>query len=178
MIALTGVPVIATERLRLRAPELRDTEAMLAFQQSERFQFIDPDMDPEAGWRHWAAIIGHWVLRGFGLWTVTRHGSDETLGLIGCWEPKGWPEREIGWSLTAEAEGQGIGYEASVAARAYAYGSLGWTTAVSYIDPDNARSIRLAERLGAVRDPEAAVPPNDTPETCLVYRHPAPEQLA
>ncbi len=46
--------------------------------------------------------------------------------------------------------------------------SRGMTRLVSYIDPRNSRSIRLAERLGAKLDPKAAkVDPDD-----LVYRHP------
>ncbi len=42
---------------------------------------------------------------------------------------------------------------------------------MSYIDPDNARSIALARRLGCTEDP-AAEPlyPGD-----MVFRHPAPE---
>ncbi|MEL7026999.1 MAG: GNAT family N-acetyltransferase, partial [Pseudomonadota bacterium] len=51
---------------------------------------------------------------------------------------------------------------------------LGLSTLVSYIDPENARSIALAERLGAVRDDEAEKP-EDNP---LVYRHPTPEASA
>jgi len=72
------------------------------------------------------------------------------------------------------AEGQGIGYEAAIAIRRYVFRDLGWDTAVSYIDQDNTRSIRLAERLGAVLDTEAARPaPKD-----LVYRHSRTEGLA
>ena len=45
--------------------------------------------------------------------------------------------------------------------------------AVSYIDPKNLDSIRLAERLGAVKDPDAeTIDGNDA-----VYRHPSPERL-
>ncbi len=47
------------------------------------------------------------------------------------------------------------------------------TQAVSYIDPKNLDSIRLAERLGCVKDKEAAtIDGNDA-----VYRHPSPERL-
>ena len=47
---------------------------------------------------------------------------------------------------------------------------LGWTTAVSYIDRDNARSIALARRIGCTEDPDAvASDPED-----FVFRHPAP----
>lgn len=58
------------------------------------------------------------------------------------------------------------------AARTHAFHDLGWTTAVSYIHPDNARSITLAERLGATLDPKAQTPDSDP---CLVYRHPRQE---
>ncbi len=54
------------------------------------------------------------------------------------------------------------------------YGALGLKTLVSYIDADNAPSIRLAERLGATRDDDAPLPEN---ERCLVYRHPGPEAM-
>ena len=56
---------------------------------------------------------------------------------------------------------------------AHFYSNLGWETAVSYIDPKNLDSIRLAERLGAKKDHEAAtIDGNDA-----VYRHPAPDAL-
>ncbi len=98
---------------------------------------------------------------------------DTPLGMAGPWFPEGWPEREIGWTLwAAEAEGKGYAREAAVAARDHAFRDLGWDTAVSYIDPENTRSIALAERLGARRD-DAARHPGDEP--CLVYRHPKPE---
>ena len=72
------------------------------------------------------------------------------------------------------AEGKGYAFEAAQAARAHAFDVLGWETAVSYIDPGNARSIELAERLGAVRDPEAA----PFHEGDLVFRHSAPGRPA
>jgi RimJ/RimL family protein N-acetyltransferase len=94
--------------------------------------------------------------------------------MAGPWYPADWSEPELGWTLWSAAhEGKGYAHEAAVAARAHAYSVLGWTTAVSYIDPDNARSIALAERLGATLDPDAA---HHNPAD-LVYRHPAPEAL-
>lgn len=74
-------------------------------------------------------------------------------------------------AVAARGRGQGLAAEAAGAARAHAFGALGWTTAVSYVDPGNARSIALAERMGAIRDDAAPVPHSDRP--CLVYRHSA-----
>ena len=60
-----------------------------------------------------------------------------------------------------------------MAARDFAYRTLRWKTAVSYIDVDNARSIKLAERMGATPDPPAVLLDGDD----VVYRHPAPEAV-
>ena len=55
--------------------------------------------------------------------------------------------------------------------RDFAFGTLGWTTLVSFIDPENNRSIALAERLGAACDDRIDHPDGGL---TLVYRHPAP----
>ncbi len=173
MIALTGIPVIETERLVLRGPEPRDCDGFCAFMTSERSRYAGGVLDRPAAWRAFGVELGHWPLRGCGMWAVTMKGVDTCLGLVGCWYPDGKPERELGWILWEYAEGKGVAFEAAAASRDYAYRELGWDTAVSYIAPENARSIALAERLGAVRDDDADRP---SPED-LVYRHPAPEAL-
>lgn len=116
-------------------------------------------------------MIGHWTMCGFGKWAVTLQGNDQAIGLVGLYFPSEWPERKVGWHLWDEgAEGKGYAFEAALAACAHAFGTLGWTTAVSYIAARNTRSIALATRLGAVRDAGAATPDNDP---VLVYRDPA-----
>jgi RimJ/RimL family protein N-acetyltransferase len=175
---LAGTPVLETERLTLRAPKMADWERWHAFTQDERSAHIRGGEPLELGkaWRAFGHVTGMWPLRGFGQFVFCLKGSDDALGMTGPWYPMDWPERELGWSVwVPEAEGKGLAFEAAARARAFAYGELGWTTAVSYIDPENARSIALAERLGAVRDEAAAVPHPGEPT--LVYRHPAPETL-
>lgn len=178
MIALSGTPTLTTERLTLRAPVAADWPHWRDFFLSDRATFIRPaEADQVLAWRAFCHVIGMWVLRGYGSFVWHRTGEHTPLGMTGPWHPVHWPEREIGWTVwSPEAEGQGYAREAAQAAIAHAFGTLGWDTAVSYIDPDNARSIALAERLGAVRDADAAVP--DPSDPCLVYRHPAPERTA
>ena len=166
---------LATERLTLRRPAARDEGHFVAFYMSDRARFVGGPLAAHRASLLFLSHLGMWETRGFGMWAVTAAGSDTCLGLVGCFFPGGWPERELGWVLFEGAEGRGIAREAATAARAHAFGSLRWATAVSYIHPDNARSIRLAERLGAVRDPEAAIPGHGP---CHVYRHPAPEASA
>jgi RimJ/RimL family protein N-acetyltransferase len=121
-------------------------------------------------------LTGHWVHRGFGMFIFHAKGDPTPLGMTGPWFPEGWPEHELGWSVwNSAAEGKGFAFEAARAARDYAWRALGWTCAVSYIDPANDRSIALARRMGAVLDRDATAPGDGE---ALVYRHPAPEALA
>ncbi|MBK0400721.1 GNAT family N-acetyltransferase [Limibaculum sp. M0105] len=168
---MSAAPMIETARLQLRAPRAADWEAWAPFARSERARFVGGPYDLGEAWRGFAHVVGHWVLRGFGMFVFAPKGSDAAMGMAGPWFPADWPEPEIAWSLwRPEDEGKGYAFEAAQAARAHAFGPLGWRTAVSYVDPANTRSMRLAERLGARRDP-AAETPGDA--TCLVYRHAA-----
>lgn len=170
MIALSATPVIETPGLILRAPVAADWPHWRSFITSDRSVFVRPDdIDETKAWRAMGHIIGMWVLRGFGTFVIQPKGETTPIGMCGPWYPVDWPEPEIGWSIwSPAAEGKGLAFEAAAAAREHVFRDLGWDTAVSYINPANARSIALAERLGAVRDPEAARPdPAD-----LVYRHP------
>ncbi|MEM7058859.1 MAG: GNAT family N-acetyltransferase [Pseudomonadota bacterium] len=167
-------PVIETERLILRRPKAQDLDSYLNFITSERAQYVGRERSRFDGWKCFSAEAGHWDLNGFGPWAVTVKGSDSSVGQIGVWHPEGFPERELGWLIWEGAEGKGIAFEAAEAARDHDYQVYGTKTLVSYIDPGNARSIRLAERLGAVLDTEAA--PLDPGG--LVYRHTAPGEAS
>lgn len=173
-IATPVFDVLETPRLVLRPPVAADWPGVRAFYLSQRSRFTYGPKTEAAAWRSFAAEIGHWTLRGYGMFTLSEKGGDDTgLGLVGPFYPLDWPEPEIGWMLWPAAEGRGYGYEAARACLAHAFGALGWTTAVSYIDAANDRSIALAERLGARLDAGAATLSADT----LVYRHPRPEPL-
>ncbi|WP_300517200.1 GNAT family N-acetyltransferase [Aliiroseovarius sp.] len=166
---------IDTPRLTLRLPRMEDFPTWEAFAASKRAQYIGGPYDKRNAWRAFAHVAGQWMLRGYGSFVFCEKGSDKPLGLTGPWHPEDWPEREIGWTVwSPEAEGKGYAFEAALAARAHAFETLGWDTAVSYIDADNARSIALAERLGCTLDEDAEKPDSDLPP-CLVYRHPAPD---
>lgn len=177
--AIGTTPMIETGRLILRAPDSRDLGPWTAFFLDGRSHYIRSRVERSEAmaWRILAGVIGHWTLNGCGMFVFARkEAPDAALGYAGPWFPHGWPEREIGWTVwSAVDEGKGYVREAATAARAYAYGELGWRTAVSYIDARNTRSVRLAERMGATPDWTAATPRG---EQCVVFRHPAPEALA
>ena len=174
---LADTPVLETDRLTLRAFGRQDIEDGVAFLQTERTRYMFGPMKSHETWNHMAGLIGHWAIRGFGLFAICLKGSDAAIGDAGLLMPEGYHEPELGWGVwSAEHEGKGIAHEAALAVRAHAYRDHGWSTLVSYIDPDNARSIALAKRLGCTLDPDARLPDLPDWDGTLTYRHPAPAE--
>ena len=173
-------PTLETERLLLRAPKFEDFAAFHDYFTSPRAAFTGGPLDtPRKVWNVLGHVTGMWALRGYGSFIITQKGDDTAKGMTGPWHPINWPERELGWTCFDPAlEGTGMMFEAASAARDFAFGDLGWDTAVSYIDLKNTRSIRLAERLGAAHDPDAAHPEAGDDIVCHVYRHPRPAEVA
>lgn len=174
MITVTNAPRLETERLILRLPQLSDFDPYARFMADPRAEFVGGPLERDMSWRGFAHITGHWMLRGYGFFVLEERATALPIGMAGPFNPEGWPEPEIGWSLWDGAkEGQGFAREAVEAVRAYAYGSLGWTTAISLIAPENAASAALARRLGAVQ--ESAWELRGKPVN--IWRHPAAGEL-
>ena len=167
------IPVLETERLVLRGPEPDDYPNFKATFTSYRARFMGGPLNDYEAWMLYAAEIGHWEIRGYGMWMIHDRNTDKTLGMAGGWFPAAWPEQEIAWIIWPNEAGHGYALEATHAVRQYLYAHHGWTDAVSYIDPKNLDSIRLAERLGCAKDKDArTIDGNDS-----VYRHPAADRL-
>jgi len=138
-----------------------------ALMQSERAQYMGGPMSKQAAWGYFCHDVALWTLMGHGALMIDDRASGKCLGQVGLNHGPLYPEHELGWFLYEGAEGGGIAFEAASAFRDWAFNELGLTTLVSYMDAENTRSRRLAERLGAVLDPDA---PRTEPET-LVFRH-------
>ena len=167
-ILSVDIPVLETPNLILREPRKADFEVAAAFAASDRARFVGGPMTRGEAWRSFASGVGHWVLNGFGMWIVEEKSTGAVVGRIGLLYPEGWPETELGWHVYDGFEGKGYAFEAAMAARNHAYSVMGLPPMISFIDPNNTRSRRLAERMGATVEREGEV--LGTP--CLVYRHP------
>ena len=166
---MTSAPVIETARLRLRPHVLSDMDAFDAFYATDRAAYTGRPKNRTHLWYGFASEVGSWSLMGHGGWAVeTRDGT--LMGQVAITQPPHFPEREIGWTLFDGAEGKGFAFEAASVALDWAW-TQGWDSLVSYITPENARSIALAKRLGAEHDPKAALPTGETPAETQVYRH-------
>jgi RimJ/RimL family protein N-acetyltransferase len=100
-----------------------------------------------------AMMIGHWGLRGYGMWAVERKGDGAMMGRAGLFYPEGWPAAEVGWMLGRAYWGHGYATEAARAALAYGFLTQGLERIVSVIHIDNRASQAVAQRLGETRGP-------------------------
>ena len=164
------MPVLETERLTLRAPELTDFDALFEIAASEQATGIGGPMSREDAWNEFTQMTATWVWRGHGYWTVTDRADNNVLGFVGIGFEPGDQEPELGYFFRADAQGHGYASEAASAVIGHARSALKMSSLISYIYPSNTRSIAVAKRLGAVRDPsaEAAVAHLDTIQA---YRH-------
>ena len=148
---MIDIPQLETERLRLTAFGDRHFEAyaeMLADASSTRFVGDGQPLDRMNAWRSMAMLLGHWALRGYGMWAVELKDTGEFVGRVGLLNPEGWPDVELGWMLVPEHRQQGYASEATSAALHFAFNSLGLERLISLIRLDNVRSERVARRLG------------------------------
>jgi len=164
------IPVFHTARLTLREPRMEDVPAFAAFLHSDRARFVGgPGRTLFDSARAFGHMAGMWVLRGYGPHVICLKDGT-AVGHGGPWFPHVWPEPELGWCLWDGAhEGKGYVTEAMAALRDWAVRDLKVASLVSYIDPGNHASRRVAERLGAVIDPGAALP--DSGHDAVVYRY-------
>ena len=163
------IPTLATARLTLRAPAERDLPAMLAFGASPRSRFVGGTADRWTVWTRLLAGLGHWALRGFGWFTLDLAATGQIVGRCGPAFHDGYPEAELGWHLYDGFEGQGYATEAATAARDWYCRTISPSPLISMIDPANAASARVAERLGAKWEREAEV----FGHPVGIWRHPA-----
>ncbi|MFI4969255.1 MAG: GNAT family N-acetyltransferase [Lysobacterales bacterium] len=149
---MIGIPQLETERLRLTALGERHFEAyaaMLADPGSTRFVGDGQPLDRMNAWRSMAMLLGHWALRGYGMWALEHRDSGEFIGRVGLHHPEGWPDLELGWMLRPEHRRHGYATEAGRAALDFAFASLHAPRAISLIRAGNSASEKVARRLGA-----------------------------
>jgi RimJ/RimL family protein N-acetyltransferase len=153
---------LETERLILREWRADDFDAFAGMMADPKvMQFLAGDGKPLSrfvAWRAFTDMVGHWTLRGFGMFAVVEKASAILVGRVGPWEPEGWPEFEIGWTLRSEYWGRGYATEAGMRCADYAFTELGRHHFISLISPGNARSISVAERLGERLEGEVTLP--------------------
>jgi RimJ/RimL family protein N-acetyltransferase len=150
------VPILETDRLRLRGHGLEDfvdCAAMWADPEVARYIGGKP-LTEEESWTKLLRYVGHWSLLGFGYWVAEEKATGNFVGEIGFadykrdLEPslKGVPE--IGWVLASQAHGRGYATEAARAAVEWGDGHFRAARTACIIAPENVQSIRVAVKCG------------------------------
>jgi len=151
-----NVPIIETERLKLRGHCLADfaaSAAMWADAEVTRHIGRRPQTAEET-WSRLLRYVGHWAVLGFGYWVVELKSTASFIGEIGFadykrdMQPPLNDTPEIGWVLATQFHGKGYATEGVRAAVAWADRHFGAGQTACIIDPDNLASIRVAEKCG------------------------------
>ncbi len=156
-VGITGiVPVVETERLRLRGHRLEDFEHSLAMWSDPivvRYTTGKPQTREDA-WMRMLRYGGLWAFLGYGYWAVEEKATGAFAGEIGFADFKreiepsldGMPE--IGWVLASQMHGKGYATEAVKAAVEWGEQQFGVCKTCCIIHPENTASVRVAEKCG------------------------------
>lgn len=158
----THEKVIETDRLILRPPVLEHFEGLARLLADPHVaKSLSANGRPRnrfEAWQSFAGQVGHWQLRGFGMFMVFERATGAFVGRIGPWSPEGWPGLEVGWSLISDYWGRGYATEAAMASIDFAFRELGQQQVISLILPANTASVAVAIRCGERRIGETPVP--------------------
>jgi RimJ/RimL family protein N-acetyltransferase len=155
-LALGASARVETERLALRAPELEDFEAFAAMwgEGAVTRHIGGEPLSREAAWIKFLRDAGHWTMLGYGFWIVTERESGALVGQVGLCDLKrtiavNLDNRvEVGWAFASAAQGKGYATEAVRAAMDWGERALSNPRLFCMINPENAPSLRVAEKCG------------------------------
>jgi RimJ/RimL family protein N-acetyltransferase len=167
-MAVASTPLIETDRLELWAPSRRDIGAMMAIvEHPETARYLGRGSTAADHFARISRNAGSWLLYGYGSFILRERGSGTLIGNAGVFHSfRGLgadfdDSPEAGWILRADRVGRGLAHEAMTAALSWFEREHGRQRIVCLISPDNAPSIRLAERLGFAPLRDAAMPDDE-----------------
>lgn len=149
------VPDLLTERLRLRPLELADAPGLhLAYGNAHAMRFWDTP--PSQGLGETQARIGRTLsadTRWHAAWAMLGRGRGQFIGMVNYHARQPWNRRlAVGWILVPDCERNGYMQEAMRAVLSHCFDALDTHRVEAEIEPANARSAHLAERLGFRRE--------------------------
>jgi ribosomal-protein-alanine N-acetyltransferase len=151
--------VATTPRHRLRLLRPSDAEPLQQlYGDPEAMRFVGADgaaRTPEQTAAGVGRLIDHQRAHGFSLWAVESRDDGRVIGVAGLVlvELVG-PEVEVVYELERDAWGRGIATEVGRACLDVAFGPLGPERVLALSYPENAASVRVAQKIGMRDDGE------------------------
>jgi RimJ/RimL family protein N-acetyltransferase len=149
------IPTVETARLLLTAPDPDDfDDAFAMWSNPDVTRFIGKPSSREEVWARILRYVGHWQVLGYGFWVAREKASGRYVGEVGMGDfhrdiqPPLGDFKEAGWTLAPWAQGKGYATEAMGGALRWADRTFGPERIVCIINPENAPSVRVAERCG------------------------------
>ena len=146
------IPVLRSAHLALRAIRASDHASLLALAQDpdvSRFMHEGPPPSAADVWNRMAGALGQWALRGYGMMAVDDYSG--FVGRIGFFHPYGAADPLLVYAFASRSWGRGYATESSRLILAWLAETHGPLHVAGLIDPNNTGSIRVAEKLGAIR---------------------------
>lgn len=143
------IPELETARLKLVAPSIDHLAAHhRLFRDEDVMRYLGGVVAQGDVWERLASTLGHWHLRGFGMWIVQEKSTGDIIGRAGLRYPDGIPNIEVGWGFIRNSWGKGYATEAADAALTYAFEHLQLQRVNAVIHRDNIGSRQVAHKLG------------------------------
>jgi RimJ/RimL family protein N-acetyltransferase len=154
----------------LRGFELHDLDYFLSFfGDAEASQYVGGPSGREDAWRRMLAGAALWPLSGIGMWAVELRDGGSAIGHVGFFDflreckPSIVGQPEMGWIIAPAAHGKGYAGEACEAVLDWFDRAFGAQQIWALISPGNEPSMRLASKLGFVRQADGTY--REKPET-------------
>jgi RimJ/RimL family protein N-acetyltransferase len=167
-----SVWLLGTERLKLRAVTVDDSELMLAVWNDPAFiqNVTDRGIRTDEQARE-AITNGAQKLfedYGYGPYCMSLKSDDSMIGICGLFKRDNLDDPDIGFAVLPDYCGKGYAGEAAIAVVEYARSKLGIDNLTAIVSPTNAPSIGLIEKLGLTFERMITMPGDD--DAVCLYR--------
>lgn len=119
------IPTLDAGDVALRAIQESDLEPMAAFYATERSQFVGGPLPRVEAWRMISSNLGHWALRGYGMWVIEAEARP--IGMCGFIFREGWASRNSAGRSGAALRDAGLPIRPSLRRGRMVHSPTGWT---------------------------------------------------
>ena len=143
--------MIETERLLLRPFTPADLDALASLNADPDVMRYIADGKPQSRAQteiRLNEVLDHWQQHGFGLFTAIEKTSGDFVGFCGLKYLNTSSEIEVGYRLAKRFWRRGLATEAARASLRYGFETLGLDRIVAVVQPENAASCRVIEKIG------------------------------